>query len=309
MFHIILASHNRVKLTARVIRQLVNVFKRESQDFNITLFDDASTDSTVREVRDIHPEIAIISGDGHQFWSRGMAAAEKHSLENCTCHQNCWIVWVNDDIKIYEEQFAKSLRHVLTHSDAIHVGAFKATSTGQLSYSGYNKAGPHPLAYKYVTPDWDEQPVDTFSGNLVFVPTLIARKIGGINNLFPHALGDVDYGLRAKQVGCQVFLLGNFQGECEPNVIPDTSLRVAIRTYFSVKGAGNIESQLVFFRTHYGGPTMLPICWSFLSFLVREVAKILQRLKSRAVRYWERSRRLSPTDKRPLPNMQRRGSE
>lgn len=277
MFHVILASHNRVAHTSQIISQLVTVFERERVAFSITLFDDRSTDHTKENVVRLYPDAQVLEGDGRAFWARGMATAEQAALSACRCSSRCWLLWLNDDVQIFENSFVDSIKRVTVQDEAIHVGAFKACASGELSYSGYRRYGLHPLSFKYLPPTTEPQAVDSFSGNMVFVPRDIAMAVGGINPEFPHALGDIDYGLRAKDLGIPIFLLPEFQGVCDPNSKSEKPLLAALREYFSIKGSGNLKGQTLFLRRHYRGIAALPIAWSLTMFVVRHFARSIRK--------------------------------
>lgn len=39
------------------------------------------------------------------------------------------------------------------------------------------------------------------NGNCVFIPSEIVNAIGNLDPIFSHAMGDIDYGLRAQKKG------------------------------------------------------------------------------------------------------------
>jgi len=43
------------------------------------------------------------------------------------------------------------------------------------------------------------QHCDTINGNCVLVPAQIANELGALESAYAHGMGDIDYGLRAKQ--------------------------------------------------------------------------------------------------------------
>ncbi len=60
-------------------------------------------------------------------------------------------------------------------------------------------------------------PVDTFNGNVVLVGKGTVAAIGLNDPAFFHNMGDIDYGLRARDAGIPVLLLPGTLGECASN--------------------------------------------------------------------------------------------
>lgn len=274
MLHVILASHNRRVLTERIVRQVESILSVADIGYDLTLFDDASTDNTAVAIATLNPQAKIIQGSGNAFWSGGMAAAESQAREACRCTDQCWMVWLNDDVELFPDAFLESIEEIGRRPDTIYCGAFLWASKDVMSYSGYLKEGGHPLSFTYVQPSDYAKEVDSFSGNLVFVPRDAARKIGGINSDFPHALGDLDYGLRARKLQVPIMLLPNFQGRCEPNPTTAGGFFASLAAYFGRKGPGNLRGQSIVLRQHFSPIFFpLPIISSFLLWFVRELSK------------------------------------
>ena len=59
---------------------------------------------------------------------------------------------------------------------------------------------------------------DTFNGNVVLVPAPIVAELGHVDGAhFPHAMGDIDYGLRVRSSGFGVVQVQATVGMCERN--------------------------------------------------------------------------------------------
>jgi GT2 family glycosyltransferase len=59
---------------------------------------------------------------------------------------------------------------------------------------------------------------DTFNGNVVLVPAPIVAELGHVDGAhFPHAMGDIDYGLRVRSSGFGVVQVQGTVGMCERN--------------------------------------------------------------------------------------------
>ncbi len=139
-------------------------------------------------------------------------------------------LWMNDDtvllpdapevlFRVWDEVSSFAERR------AIIVGACRDPDRHTRTYGGYRRPGRHPARLVPVasTDHWIE--CDTFNGNIVLVPREVVRVVGMIRP-FAHAIGDVDYGLRAKSAGCRVILAPGFLGECLLNTTAEEFLRL-----------------------------------------------------------------------------------
>ena len=208
---------------------------------DFTVFDDGSTDGTAEALAALDLPVARISGDGSAFWSRSMAEAEDHVLNNCD--DDGYIVWLNDDVELDSDFLEVALAAAKSGPPAVLVGAMRDPRTGQLTYSGFRSVGFHPLRGVRVEPDGTLQSVDTFNGNLVFVPMKVARALGGIDGSLSHFGADTDYGLRVRERGFELLLLPRIVGSCAQNpVCPPGATMEDWRTFIGVKGGGNYNT-------------------------------------------------------------------
>jgi GT2 family glycosyltransferase len=209
-------------------------------DADFTVFDDGSTDGTAAALAELDLPITYIAGDGTSFWARGMAQAEAHVLSRQDCG---YIVWLNDDVELDGDALDIALTAARIAPTAVLVGAMRNPTTGDLTYSGQRKDGLHPLNFTPVEPDGKLQVIDTFNGNLVFVPLDLARVLGGIDGSFSHSLADIDYGIRVRNRGFDLLLLPRIVGSCERNPTrPPRCLIDDWLAFISAKGGGNYSS-------------------------------------------------------------------
>jgi GT2 family glycosyltransferase len=54
----------------------------------------------------------------------------------------------------------------------------------------------------------------------VLVPKSVAQVAGNLDPAFTHYIGDLDYGLRAQQRGCTVWIAPGYVGTCSQNLRP-----------------------------------------------------------------------------------------
>ncbi|MDD9206811.1 glycosyltransferase family 2 protein [Georgenia sp. 10Sc9-8] len=245
--HAILACHNRRDLTVRAILELAAAGDRAGVRVEVVLYDDGSTDGTAHAVRSLDLPVQILSGSGAAFWARGMARAERAVLEQA--HPEDAILWLNDDVRLDEDALARLLKVSAERPQAVVVGAMRDPDTGEPTYGGLERRGRHPMSYGLVAPRDVPVEVDTSNGNCVLVPVQVARAVGGIDGQFPHALADIDYGLRSRAAGHPVVLAPGTVGECPRNPPrPRSSLREEWRAFTAIKGGGHPPTMHRFLR-------------------------------------------------------------
>ncbi len=66
---IAIATYNSGGVIERCLQDLSN------ERFTVVLFDDASTDQTVKLARRVCPSVRILTGDGNAWWGGGTAKA------------------------------------------------------------------------------------------------------------------------------------------------------------------------------------------------------------------------------------------
>ncbi len=239
--HVLVACHNRRDLTVRALTTFAAAASALGVDADFTVFDDGSTDGTAESLAALDLPIVRIAGDGSAFWSRSMAEAEAHVLN--ANGDDGYLVWLNDDVELDVDFLEVALAAARSVPHAVLVGAMRDPGTGQLTYSGFRSVGFHPLRGVRVEPDGTLQSVDTFNGNLVFVPMKVARALGGIDGCLAHFGADTDYGMRVHERGFELVLLPRIVGSCAPNQIPPLGpVMDDWRTFVGVKGGGNYNT-------------------------------------------------------------------
>ncbi len=190
------------------------------------LIDDASTDGTVHEVRKRHPWVKVIESSGDLYWCRGMHLAYKHALDLSYDHY----IWLNDDTMLYPDAVARFLateRQVSSNGTlpAIVVGSTVNPTSGKVTYGGERiRSKLRCLSLSRVQPTSQPLALDTMNGNFVLINSKAARYLGNLDPFFEHAMGDTDFGLRARKCGIGLWLVPGIVAECSHNNIEGTYL-------------------------------------------------------------------------------------
>ena len=187
----ILTCHNR---KAKTLACLDSLF-RYLPDAVVFLTDDGCTDGTPEEVARLYPtSVHIVRGNGHLFWSRGMYLAWREAM----AEDFDFYLWLNDDVVMYPSFFEELMGCYELMEPCIVSGLIENKEHTAVLYGGSNENG------QLITEADTPQMIRNLNGNVVLVPRLVVQKIGIIDPVLHHDLGDVDYGLTAQECGIRV---------------------------------------------------------------------------------------------------------
>jgi len=267
---IIMTCHNRRDVTLSCLRALFVCGLPEEFYPRVYLVDDGSTDGTADAVAAEFPDVIIIKGDGSLFWNGGMRLAFSTALEK----GYDFYLWLNDDTTLYPDAITLLLKcdsdyEAKTGRHALIVGSTSNSLKDLTTYGGLVRASGWQRTRFVRLPMKDEaQPCDTINGNCVLVPAQIATELGTLESAYAHGMGDIDYGLRAKQRGFELLVAPGYVGVCDHNSIKgsfhDSSLPFLVRmkTMLSFKGLP-LKTWFTFTRRHAGVFWPLYFVWPY----------------------------------------------
>lgn len=239
----LLTCFNRREKTIHCLRSLFNILP----ECNVYLVDDQSTDGTKETVNKEFPQVHIIMGTGNLFWSKGMYTAWKEAIKG----NYDYYLWLNDDIELYPFFFKELMEcQLLNNSHCIISGLIENFNKSKILYGGSDS---HK---RLIQPNKKIQEIKFMNGNVVLVPKSVVNKIGIIDPLYHHDLGDVDYGLRALKNGIKVYATripiasGDSNNFCRIRKW-GVSLRERFRKLYSPLGS-NPTINFYFRKKHFG---------------------------------------------------------
>lgn len=196
------------------------------------MVDAGSTDGTVSAVRGEWPNVTIHESGPDVFWGTGMRVADEHSSGTLRDFD----LWLNDDVVLSIDAIQRMLWCADVSPNSIIVGQL-LDEVGRPSYGGFRRAG-RPLSLMPVGMRDHDTLCDTFNGNVVLVPAKVREAVGTIDSALPHAMGDIDYGFRARRMGISIVQPAGALGVCnknEPSSEGDASALSRLRRVRSVK--------------------------------------------------------------------------
>ena len=247
---VLLTVFNRKQKTLECLSKLYAQQPIPNCSIDVYLTNDGCTDGTPDAVSIQFPKVHIINANGDLYWNRGMyvawSEAEKSFYD--------YFLWLNDDTML----FSNALSNLLTVSKqkndkAIIIGTTLDTNKKQLTYGGFDKRG------HFISEVHDITECHTWNGNIVLIPRYVYEKVGKNDPVFHHAIGDTDYGLRARKHGILSFLTNQPCGTCDlhPSIPkwkdPNISAFKRLKYLYSPGGNGNNPIQFfIFKKRHYG---------------------------------------------------------
>ena len=252
---VIMACHNRKEKTAICLSSL---YKQEGLDFrfklSIFLLDDNSTDGTSDYVSSFFPKVHLINGDGNLYWNRGMYKAWESAYKSNLSFD--FYLWLNDDTFLYPNAL-NILIDSAQQTDFKSIICSSICSTlddRKMTYGGCKLIGSSSYP-NY--PNGKLQLCDLINGNCVLIHHSIFLKVGNLDRTFHHAIGDNDYGLRAKKMGILSFSTGYFVGTCHEGHSPDwcnykLPLIIRFRNLYSPLGNAEPIKYFIYQYRHFG---------------------------------------------------------
>jgi GT2 family glycosyltransferase len=241
---------------------------------DMVIVDDASTDDTVRLLRQYHPDAIIVNGTGDLYWAGGM----RYGFDLKWCDRYTHLLVFNDDSDFDEASLIKGLNKTfnnkILYQKAVCVGAFVSRDKMESTYGAQKvKSRWAPMAYYRLPIKSEIQSGDTLNMNLAIIPKKVIEKIGFLDGGFSHSMADFDYGLRAKNNGFKIIQLPGYVGYCDRNPTTQTwkdrslSISERIKKLHSKKGSPPKE-YWHYLKRHAG--------WMFPAYLLYPYYSILK---------------------------------
>lgn len=247
---VLVTCHNRKTHTVNCLIALYNQIGI-GRDYNLQVFlvDDGSTDGTSEAVIKQFPKVNVIQGNGNLYWNRGMHLAWETAA---TADNFDYYLWLNDDSFLFPNAI---------------INLFKADSifTSSVIVCGALCSVNEVFSYGLLTRDG--QPVinnrkgevgELMNGNVVLIPKDIFKEVGNLDIVFPHAIGDYDYGLRAIKKGFQIVTTENYVAKCDKNeklprwCYSNISIQERIKSLYSPLGNAHPYYFFLYEKRHFG---------------------------------------------------------
>jgi GT2 family glycosyltransferase len=256
---VLITCHNRRQQTANCIAALYRQAGIVGIEVRAFVCDDGSDDGTREMLVSQGSTITILAGSGSLYWTGGMRQAFGRALEE----DFDYYLWLNDDVVLYTHALARLLETFTSLPGSLEglsivVGTTRDPGCERPTYGGF-ASWPQNTILKLERVYDPEAPraCDTFNGNCVLIPRQVARVVGNLDGRFTHSLGDLDYGFRAHQAGCSIWVAPGYIGDCAQNVIgrpwEDSTQPIGARWDLLIGAKGLPPKAWFVFLSRYGG--------------------------------------------------------
>ena len=206
----LITCHNRREKTLQCLNAL---FCQNGLGYlyqiEVFLVDDGCTDGTTEAIILNFPHVNIIQGNGELYWNRGMHLAWETAVKTKDFD---YYLWLNDDTFLFKNALENLFNK--TFPTSIVCGATKSSILENVTYGGISDKNN-----KLLIPNGSYQNADYCNGNCVLIPRIVFNRLGNLDPIFHHALGDFDYGIRARKKGIEIKVAPEFVGFCESHEI------------------------------------------------------------------------------------------
>jgi GT2 family glycosyltransferase len=163
-----------------------------------------------------------------------------------------YYLWLNDDVIIFKNGIVTLLENQKQHVNSVICGVMASKLDNSITYGGRDKES------KLIIPNNKTPKLCYYiNGNFVLIPKSIYKKVGFLDKLFPHAIGDFDYGLRVIDNGFECRISSKIVGFCETNdslpgwCLPEVSFLKRIRSLYSPLGSSHPYYFFIYEYRHF----------------------------------------------------------
>lgn len=243
---VLMTCFNRKDKTLKCLESLYH----QGTAVDVFLVDDGCTDGTSEAVKKQFPDVNMITGDGNLYWNRGMHLAWIMAAKS---KDHDFYLWLNDDTYLYPNALEKLLSSYQSvgQNDTIICSSLQASVTKEGTYGGFGKKG-------LIVPNGQLQECQTMHGNCVLIPRSVFKKVGNFDYCFRHAIGDLDYGYRARKAGVKIFTTPEYVGACEKNLtfpkwcLTNTPILKRFKILYSPLGYAEPVPFFIYEKRHFG---------------------------------------------------------
>ena len=232
MVYILIPAHNN---NNEVLEILDCLYKQTYRDINIILVDDGSVDGTEEMVRNTFPEVEVLKGDGHLWWTGANVMGVNYILEKAK--PDDFILLLNNDLTVNDDYI-----EILVNASIYFQRAIVGSVTVDYNNHGHMESGIRFDSSLNIFSNTDRDIIenteydtdtDTLPGRGTLIPIEVFKTVGNFNiKLLPHYGADYEFIVRARRAGFSALVANKARVYAKLNI---TGLSVSDKKYISVR--------------------------------------------------------------------------
>lgn len=226
------ATYNRSFQTYRSVSALISACESLSLVCRVVLVDNHSSDDTYVRISQSYPQVDFVFTPSNMYWSQSMRYGWSYIRTLPNFRESDLLLAFNDDIDLDISSFTRQLSLAIDSIDKGHASAVAFSfyessppNIKKLSYGGLVRHKNTPfISLRRLTPSCSEPlklvPIDTYNMNLALHSCSELVAYGFIPPYFVHGGGDYALGLRLSIATQRVYMVDDYAGFCQSNVLP-----------------------------------------------------------------------------------------
>jgi GT2 family glycosyltransferase len=202
------AVFNRLHYTRKCLELLL---EQSYSELKTIVVDDGSSDGTSEMIRDEHPEVVLLRGDGSLYWTGAMRLGIEYILTHCAT--NDYVLLLNDDLVFAPDLIEKLLENVRRHPRSLIQAVESCLVDPDLIWQGGTDINWWTAKHRFLNyhrrisefPPGYCQRSAYLTGRGVLVAVEVFRSVGNFDPRYQQN-GDPEFTRRAAKAGYELLV-------------------------------------------------------------------------------------------------------
>ena len=198
--YVVIPVFNRREYTRNC---LASFQQQDTNNFQVLVVDDGSTDGTAEMIRQEFPETILLKGDGDLWWVGAINKGIRHALT--LCQDDDFILVINDDLVVPSNYVLSLMKAAESHPGSIIGSVETVNNAPNIIKSGGESINWRFAKWKVINkgepldqfPQGHVVEVESLTGRGTLFPSKVFREVGLYDEIHFKQCGDTELPLRA----------------------------------------------------------------------------------------------------------------